>query len=333
MPRKIEISHRTLMVTSILVFLVWLVTKIWQVIIIVFISFIIMSAVKPIVDSLERFRLPRSLSIVLVYALLWLMLGGLLAAIIPPLIVQTKRLVLTLPVSLENVQYLNTHQQEITGQILSSIGSLPEKVFSITSGVFSNVLNIITTIIISFYLILERKHMDRYLETLFGSRTGPVVSKLVSRVESKLGDWVRGELILMTAVGIATYFGLKLLGVETAIPLAILAGMLEIIPSLGPVISAIPAIIVSLLVHPLLALSTTALYVLVQLLENNFLVPQVMRKATGVHPLVSLLSLMIGFELAGAAGAILAIPAVLTLQTIGFHFFSLSHLEDISDTD
>jgi predicted PurR-regulated permease PerM len=333
MPKKIEISHRTIVVAIITVLAFWIMVKIWDIILLFFISTIIMSALKPTVDSLERLKIPRSVAIAIVYAMLWLVIALIFAGIIPPLVEQTRKLVNLFPSALNNIQFLNLHQQEISTQIISSIGSLPENVFRITTGIFSNVLNVITTIIVSFYLLLERKHLDQYLVDFMGAKTSPRISKVITLVESKLGSWVRGELLLMTAVGIATYFGLRLLGLETALPLAILAGMLEVVPNIGPTISAIPAVIVALLVHPLLAISTVALYILIQSLENNLLVPQIMRKTTGVNPLVSLFGLMVGFRLAGIAGAVLAIPIILVIQTVGLHFFSLSHLEDISDTD
>jgi predicted PurR-regulated permease PerM len=128
-----------------------------------------------------------------------------------------------------------------------------------------------------------------------------------------------------------TYLGLFLLGIDTALPLAILAGMLEIIPTVGPIVSSIPAVVIASVVHPLLGLSTAALYFLIQFIENNLLVPQVMQKTTGVSPLVSILGLMVGFRLGGVVGAVLAIPLILVFQTLGPSFFSLSRLEDLSE--
>jgi predicted PurR-regulated permease PerM len=154
--------------------------------------------------------------------------------------------------------------------------------------------------------------------------------EIVFHIETKLGNWIRAELLLMTAIGTMTYIGLVLLGIDTALPLALLAGMLEIIPSIGPIISAVPAVIIALVIHPLLGLSTIALYFLIQFLENNLLVPQIMQKTTGVNPLISLLGLMVGFRLGGTVGAVLAIPTILVIQTLGLRFFSLSRLEKIS---
>jgi predicted PurR-regulated permease PerM len=282
-----------------------------------------MAALKPSVDLLEKFRVPRSIAIILIYIFLWTVVGGIIASLIPQLIDQTGKLLSTLPRALSNIDYLSSHQQEITTQLLAGVGSIPQSVFKVTIGFFGNILNVVTTIVISFYLLLERKSMN--------DKFTPQISKVINQIEHKLGGWIRGELFLMTAIGVLTYIGLRLLGLETALPLAILAAMLEIIPTIGPLISAIPAIIIALMIHPFLGVSVAALYFLIQFLENNLLVPQVMQKATGVSPLISILALMIGFRLAGTLGAVLSIPAVLVIQVIGPEFFSISHLEKLSE--
>src|SRR5690606_25972552 len=112
---------------------------------------------------------------------------------------------------------------------------------------------------------------------------------------------------------IATYVGLMLLGVPYAVPLAIIAGLLEIIPNIGPTISAIPAILVPLLVmhDPVTALFVAALYIIIQQVENNVLVPKIMQSAVGIHPLITILLIIIGLKLSGVAGAILAVPLFL----------------------
>jgi predicted PurR-regulated permease PerM len=331
MPKKIEISHRTIIFTAVFIGILWLVTRIWDIILLLFVSLILMAALKPAVDTLEKLKLPRSLAIIIVYIFLWALVGSVVASLIPPLVDQTRKLILILPRALSNFDYLSSHQQEISGQLLSSVGTIPESIFKITVSVFGNILNLITTIVLSFYLLLERKNLDRHLSSIFPEKFIPEITRIIYQIEIKLGGWIRGELFLMTIVGIMTYVGLFLLGIETALPLAILAGMLEIVPTIGPFVSAVPAVIIATVVHPLLGLSTAALYFLVQFAENNLLVPQIMRKTTGVSPLLSILGLMVGFRLGGVVGAVLAIPAILVIQTLGVRFFSLSRLEDISD--
>lgn len=331
MPRKVEISHRTIIFTAVFIGTLWLVTRVWDIILLFFISLILMAALQPAVDALEKIRLPRSVAIIVVYVFLWTLVGSVVASLIPALVDQTRRLILLLPNALSNVDYLSGHQREITAQLLSSVGAIPESIFKVTVSIFGNLLNVVTTVVLSFYLLLERKNLDSHLSSVFPPKIVPEITRTIFQIEVKLGSWIRGELLLMTVVGLTTYIGLLLLGIETALPLAILAGMLEIVPTIGPFVSAVPAVIIAAVIHPLLGLSTAALYFLVQFIENNFLVPQIMQRVTGVSPLISILGLMVGFRLGGVVGAILAIPAILVIQTLGWRFFSLTRLEDISD--
>lgn len=322
MTRKVEISERTIILALAILASTWLLTQILDVILILFVSVILMSALKPSVDHLEKLRVPHSVAIVMSYILLWLIVGAVVAGIVPPLVDQTRNLISKFPEAISNNAYLSGHQQELTGQLLSGMGSIPTSVVKVASSLFGNVLNVLTTVVISFYLLLERQNVDKILSGFIGNSKAKKVEKIITDVEIRLGGWIRGELLLMIGVGIMTYIGLRILGLESALPLAILAGMLEIIPNIGPTLSAVPAIIVALTIHPLMAVSTTALYILVQFLENNLLVPQIMSKSAGVNPLVSILSLMVGFRLAGTAGAVLAIPLVIALQTILPNFTS-----------
>jgi predicted PurR-regulated permease PerM len=327
MHEKIEISHQTIINLLGLVFALWLVTKIWPLLIILFVSFIIMSALKPAVKLFEKLKISRALSIVLVYLIVWLLIGALIAGIIPPLVVQTSRLISTIPAFLGNLQFLNLHQADITTQLISLIGTLPENVLKVVADVFGNLVNLFTTLVISFYLLTERENLDGFLNKWLGKKNSQKISGLVGNIESSLGGWVRGELLLMLVIGLFSYIGLRILGVDTALPLSILAGLFEIIPGIGPILSAIPAVIFAFSINPLVALSTVALYFLIHNLENSFITPLVMRQATGVNPLISLLSLIIGFELAGAVGTILAIPALLAITAIVSEYMVPLHKE------
>mgnify|MGYP001598045742 CR=1 FL=1 len=316
MPRKIEISYKTIIFVAALWIFLWFVYSIRDLLVMVFFSFVIMFAINPLVDTLQKLRLPRSLSIGVIFTLLWIIVGLAIAGLVPPLVEQTGNLIARLPEAVAKIEILNSHQQEITQQLISQISSLPQNVFKITLDLFGNIINVITTLVISFYLLVERKNFSKQLGLLFGEDKSRWMSDILNRIERNLGGWLRGELVLMFSVGVMTYLGLLLLGVESALSLAILAGVLEIIPNLGPIISSIPSILVALTVSPALALGTAALYWLVQLIENNFLVPKVMGSAVGVNPVVVILGLMTGFRLNGPLGAVMAIPVIIILKIL-----------------
>lgn len=321
MPKKIEISHRTIIFTVAFLLLLWVLFQVRDIILMLFVSIILMSAFNPAVDWMEKIRLPRGIAILIVYALVWTTIGLIIAGIVPALVDQTNRLIHLIPSAISKFELFNVNQQAITQQLLSQIGTLPENLLKLTVGLFGNLLAVLTTLVMTFYLLLERKHLNKYLSAIWEGDKSARVSKTVNEIERRLGSWIRGELVLMLAVGALTYIGLSVLGVEIALPLAILAGILEIVPNIGPTISAVPAVLVALTIHPLTALATATLYFLVQLVENNLLVPKIMQKAAGVNPLVSIVGLMIGFRLAGPAGAVLAIPIIIVTHIIGLEYF------------
>jgi predicted PurR-regulated permease PerM len=137
-----------------------------------------------------------------------------------------------------------------------------------------------------------------------------------NRVENRMGAWLWGELILMTVIGVMSYIGLALLHMRYILPLAIIAGLLEIVPIIGPIISTIPAFFVAVSSSWFLGLSIIALYFLIQQLENHLIVPLVMKKAIGLNPIITLIALTIGGKLGGFLGILLSVPAALLLETL-----------------
>lgn len=120
----------------------------------------------------------------------------------------------------------------------------------------------------------------------------------------------------MTIVGVITYIGLTIIGMKYAVALAVLAGLLEVVPNLGPIISTIPAALIGFSISYVLGLSNIALYFIVQQVENNLIVPLVVKKVVGLHPIITLMALMIGGKLAGVLGVLLAVPTTIFVETI-----------------
>ena len=316
MIRKVEISHRTIIFTVLFLMGLWFLYEIRHIILLIFIGLIFMSALSPIVDRLEKLRIPRSLAIFLVYIIIFGGLGYSVSLLVPPLIEQSSKFIIALPESVRQIDFgfLGKFDFSI---FESHLATIPQQTVKLLLGVLNNVIGIFTFMVIVYYLILERKNLSRYLMVSFGnSDKGKQIEALINRVEHKLGSWVRGQLALMIIVGLMSYIGLSFLGVKFAIPLAFLSGLLEIIPNIGPTLSAIPAILVALGSSPVLALATLALWIVIQQLENNLIVPKIMQKVVGLSPLITIISLLIGYRVAGAVGAVLSIPSVLTIEVI-----------------
>lgn len=313
MPTKIEISYKTIIFAVLFLIALWLLLEIKDILFLVFVSFILMSALRPLVEGLIRRRIPKTLSVIIVYFIFIIVIGFIGSAIIPPLVTQSAHLSESLPEYLSTVvPFVKVDQQTIVGQI-APIG---QNLLKVTLGIFGDVITLVTIFVISFYLIIERKNLDIHLSGLMGEIAARRLLIVIRKIEERLGAWVRGEMALMITIGCATFIGLTILGLPYVLPLAIIAGILEIVPTIGPIISAIPAVIIALTVSPIYALITVAVYFVIQQLENQLVVPFVMKKVVGVPPLVTLLSLLIGAKLAGITGAILAIPIVVTIETI-----------------
>ncbi len=312
MPRKIDISHRTVIFITVFILGLWLIYLIRDLLIILFVAVILMSALSPLVNFFNKFKLPKGLSIAITYIIIVGVIAGLIAAVVPPLIEETQRLSLTLPSRLDDL----LQKMAIDRSLLDAqLASLSSNAFSITLTVFDNFLTIIFLLVLTFYLILERESLESRSAALFVGREERV-KKLMIQIEEKLGGWFRGQLLLSLIIGVLTYIGLIVLGIPYALPLAVIAGILEVVPVIGPIISAIPAIFVALTYSPFLSLGVAAMYFIIQQLENHLIVPQVMRRAVGINPLVVILAIAIGSRLLGFAGALLAVPIAVVLQII-----------------
>ncbi|MGB9706592.1 MAG: AI-2E family transporter, partial [Microgenomates group bacterium] len=232
-------------------------------------------------------------------------------------------LISRLPTYYESLGFWGIDGEIIDSQLnrfLDHLDSISVDIVKMIISFFGNFLSFFILIFVSFYLLLERKNLDRYLEKFFGSGDKKA-REIINKVEKRLGGWVRAQITLMIIVGLMSYIGLRLLGIEFALPLALLAGVLEIIPNIGPTLSAIPAILAGLVISPLMGLAVAALYFLVQQVENHIIVPQVMKREAGVNPLITILALVAGFKLGGVLGAVLAIPFIILLETLLKEFF------------
>lgn len=315
---KIDISYRPIIFTVFFLISLFLLFQIRQIILMLFIAIILMTALNPWVDKLERRKIPRSLAILILYILIWGAISFGIAALVPPLMEQSVKFFNSFPHDLAQL----TQGKFNLSLIQPQLNALPQQLIQIAVATFNNLIGVFTLMVITFYLILERANLKHYLKIFFGvNNQEKLAEEFIAKLEIKLGGWVRGQIVLMLIVGIMAYIGLILLGVEFAIPLAFLAGLTEIIPSIGPILSAIPAILVALGHSPILAIAVIALYFLIHQLENSLIVPKVMSQAVGLSPLVIIIVLMIGFQLAGIAGAVLAIPTVLLLELVFSHVY------------
>lgn len=312
MPQKIDISHRTIIFIAILVLSLWIIYLIRDLLVILFVAIILMSALSPLVNFFVKLKLPKSLSIALTYIIIIGFLVVSVTAILQPLVEESTRLIVTLPEVVGSLFNIANIDKSL---LQSELTAFSKNVFSILSNTANLLLAIIFLLVLTFYLLMERENLEARFASLFRDKEGRVKEKLKA-IEEKLGAWLRGQLFLSVVIGLLSYIGLFLLNIPYALPLALIAGVLEVIPVIGPIISAIPAIFIAVTISPILALGVAAMFFIIQQLENHLIVPQVMKKAVGLNPLVVILAIAVGSKLLGFAGALLAVPLAVVLQIV-----------------
>lgn len=278
-----------------------------------------MAALSPFSDLLIKRKVPKILSVLIPYTITIAILVLLIFPLVPFFVSQIQLLFANFPKYINqvaNIFNLNIDSYNINNVFESDIDTIGKNALNVTGKIFSGVFSVLSMLIISFYLMLEREMLKKQFVALFSKKYQENILKTISQIENKIGLWLRGQLILSFIIGFAVWSGLTLLGLPFALPLALLAGILEIVPTIGPIISAVPAIIVALTISPGVAISVVVFYILLQMLENNVLVPKIMQKAVGLNPIVIIIGVLIGSKFLGVFGALLAVPFIAMILII-----------------
>lgn len=323
-PQKIEISHKTVIFTVLFLISLWLLFQIKDLIIMVFISIILVAALLKPVEWLSARRIPRAVSVLLVYILVIAIISAIVGIIVPPLVEQTSALVTRLPQIIETINdfflFAQIPVEDVSSVLSRQIQGFIGNIVAITTAIFSSVFLLLTVLVLAFYFLLDWQKFITLASSPFSGKQEKRVISLIQKLENGLGKWVRGQLTLSLIVGVLTFIGLQLLGVPYALPLALVAAILEIVPVIGPIISAIPAILVGLTITPVMGLAVAALFIVVQQLENHVIVPMIMSKVIGLQPPIIIISLLIGAKLAGIGGAFLAPPVLIIIKIVVSEF-------------
>lgn len=329
--KSISISASTLIKIVGVFLLLYFAYLILDILILLFIAVILASLIDPLADWFEKKKLGRGLAVLAVYVVIAGIFAFILILLVPAVINQVNQFaenfglywqkllnsLSSFKILIERVGVWDELQTSLPAAFKSSL-STAQSLLSSLFGVFQGFFSLVLVLVITFYLVVEEKTFQKALQSLAPSPYQPYLAQLWARVKEKLGAWVRAQLILGLIVGAMSYVGLLILGVEYALLLAILAGLFELIPYIGPIFSGVVAVFLTFLqtggwLKPVLV---AVLFVLVQQLENNLLVPKIMKKAVGLNPIVSIVSLLVGVRLLGVVGALLAIPVAAVLSVI-----------------
>ncbi len=326
-PKMIALSTGTILRAFLVVLAIGFLFVIRHIIGMVLAAIFLAVLMEPFADALERRRVPRSLAAFLVYIVSLGIFSGLLYLIFPPAIEELGNF---LRVFAPYVQSVSGIEQEVlfghgladglarifaTIQAAGITAAVPQ-ILSIGTSAFYGIVAAAIVLILAYYLVAEKQAMVRAVSSVTPAQYQPFIVQVAGKLRERLGAWLRGEVLLMFSIFLLTYTALLAAGIPYALTLALLAGFLEIIPFIGPLVSGIPAVILALTISPFHALLIVGLYVLIQFIEGHFLVPKVMQRVTGMNPLVSLLAVLIGWKIGGVGGAFLAIPIANALSVI-----------------
>ncbi len=300
----------------------------------------------PPVEWLARRRIGRAWAVLLVYVAVIAIVVVLVAITAAPLIAQVRKLVDELPTLWDAIRTQVIALLERLGvpaDVVASIkdtlehldqllgGIDPTVVMPFLTSIFSLVGSVVAFLIVPvwvFYVVRDRPSVTAGLEAGIPELWRGDVRAVTAIITHVLGRWVRGQLVLGSTVGLATLAGLVLLGVfvdpiflRFSIILAVIAGFFELLPIIGPIISAIPAVILGATVSPLALVAVFLLYLAIQQLENTFLVPKIQGDAVELHPAAILFVIVLGGAVYGLLGAILAVPIAAAARDVYRHFF------------
>ena len=300
-----------------------------DVLFLVFLAILLGAGLEPVISWL-RTRLPigRVFGILVVYAAFLALVVGLLVLVVPAAAVQIEVAIKRLPTFLESLRaggqtlrptVLADGFDALIDQAEAALRpSTPDAGSVVDAGILiaSGAAAVVTLLTLVFFWLTERSRLQRYALAFLPEHRRSGIHDAWNEIETRLGLWVRGQLILMLTLGVMTGVAYSVLGLPAALLLAVIAAIAEIIPMVGPLIGAVPALLVATTVSTETALLTLGVYVVIQVVEGNVLVPIVMRNAIGLSPFLVAVSLLTGFTVGGPLGAIVAVPAVAAIEAV-----------------
>lgn len=342
-----SVAKATLVVIGLLL-LVNFLSGILDIIVVLFVSILFAAALDPTVDALEKYKIPRSVSVIGIFIVLLFLLGYFISQLIPLVAVQLFELAKNLTDIVnglleggtqlpfgDNIQALLTtffehvDRSVFEEQLKNSLETLSVQLQSFAGdtftgiiSIFSSILNFALILILTFFLVVDEKSVDQFFLSLFPSKHAAYIIEKSEAVKHKVGYWLRGQVVMMVLMFLVTLITFLSLGVDYALTLAMMAGISELIPVVGPFLSGIPALLVAFNQSPWLALWVFIAIVIIQQLEGNVMVPLVMRKAVGLSPIIVIISMLVGYSSLGILGMIIAVP-VATSVSIFVHDYTM----------
>lgn len=334
--RKVEISPKNILVFFFILGLISLSFLIQETIVVVLLSYIIYAGLNPLVNLVDSLKIgnwqpSRVISILLVFASFIAILSVLVVAIVSPTYNQINYLVNNFETEVQDKFIERYKLKERFGeeQVESSkdrmaaevklfagkITSNADSIFNLGRSILGGFFQVLTVLALTFYQLSEPNKVRNFLSSLFPNKKRAL--KILTESEARLGNWLQGQLFLMFSMGVISFIFFRIVGLEFALPLALLVALFDIVPVIGAVIAFVPVIVTALIFSsPVVTVSVAIFYLFLQQLEGNVLVPKIMQSSVGLDPIIVLLALMVGSSLLGVIGAILSVPVAAILMII-----------------
>ena len=345
----IHIGIGTIVKTIVIILLFVTLFVLKSLVLVLLMSIVVASAVEPGTQWFQRRGVPRLFSVLVIYLIIGVCLVGIVFFLLLRLLSESSDFLKNFPIyfnastvsnTIANNGFLSSQPlvagltnslnlESVITQINTIIASISSNTFGTVTTFFGGLLSFFLMVIISFYLAVEEDGVGKFLKAITTIKHEKYVVALWQRSQRKIGLWMQGQLVLAIIVGMLVYLGLLIINVPNALLLACLAAAFEIIPLFGPILASIPAIMISFVTGGLpLALIVAGLYIIVHQFENQLIYPLVVKKVVGVSPIVSIVALAAGFELAGFIGLILSVPVAAAIIEF-FNDFEKEKVEKI----
>jgi predicted PurR-regulated permease PerM len=303
----------------------------FDVVLVLLTAVVIAASIEPATKWLATYKFPRVLAVLTIYLVSFGMIFGFLYVFLPPVIGDVVELSSNLPTKIDSEKILGPvltpvlsiggiQNDLVLNDLLSnaeqSLGKFSGGIFSTASSIFGGVFSLLMILVLSFYFAVQEKGIENFLKIVIPYDYEDYAIDLWNRSQYKIGQWMKGQFILALIIGVLVFLGLTIFQVKYAFILSVLAAFFELIPVFGPILAAVPAIIVAFGDSWTVGLMIIGFYIIIQQFENHLIYPLVVKKIVGISPIMVIIALIVGAKLAGFLGVLLAIPLATVLMEV-----------------
>lgn len=331
--------------TIIIVMIVWLLSKVTSIYLPVILALILSFLLNSVVDFFVRLparwgrrQMPRSIAVLLSFVVAVFAIVIVALFIVFPFIQEFDKFVIDLPGLVRRIQFLIVvieqqatamelpdNVRDLLNQGVANMASfsveMAKRILNAVFGFASQAVELVVVPVLTYYLLKDWRSLQLGFINAFSPQYRQHLQNVTSEMGNVISGYIRGQIVISIIMGVLVFSGMYLLGVDYPLVLGLLATLTETIPIIGPVIGAIPAILLAYIISPALAVKVIVFYILIQQIENHLIVPNIMGHTIDLHPIVVVISLLIGGHIYGVAGMMLAVPVTALLRVVIRHLW------------